>query len=474
MQFRNDNSVESGLGSYPQLANDRIGSFSSDISSSLASSLSDAEAEAIDEIIANSSPYQTSSFYPSDFISALDKKINSAISSHFSGALLIVQISNLPLIINAYDHDTSEIVMHDMLAAISRLVSANDIVQRIQRDQIGIIIENSYPEDTAIIANRIHNLVQNFGRDDFATSALYIIGISGSVNFPSETASARDAMDKAYIALGSMQASAHRTYDSTRHEADLCRQQMGLANFMFKTVKEKRLRLAYQPIIDSRTGEIAHYEALLRMVSPTGKISSAGALIPVAEKMGIIDIIDQQVMENVVAEARKAPNLHLAFNVSNMTTENHFWLESFSNLVKETPEIASRLTVEITETAAQRDLNRAAYFVASLQALGCQVALDDFGSGYTSFRQLKALSVDMVKIDGVFVKDLATNSDNQFFVKILTDFAQGFGLRTVAEFVENGEIAKILMGMGVDYLQGYYLGKPENHRSWLDEGEYKA
>jgi EAL domain-containing protein (putative c-di-GMP-specific phosphodiesterase class I) len=106
--------------------------------------------------------------------------------------------------------------------------------------------------------------------------------------------------------------------------------------------------------------------------------------------------------------------------------------------------------------------------------MGIRIALDDFGSGYTSFRQLKALSVDMVKIDGVFIKDLAQSADNQFFVKTLLDFAQGFGLETVAEFVENGEITKILMEMGVDMMQGYYFGKPINHRAWLNEGEYKS
>ena len=104
--------------------------------------------------------------------------------------------------------------------------------------------------------------------------------------------------------------------------------------------------------------------------------------------------------------------------------------------------------------------------------MGCQVALDDFGSGYTSFRQLKALSVDMVKIDGAFIKDLTDNSDNRFFVKTLLDFTKGFGLQSVAEFVEKGETAKMLMELGVDYMQGYYFGKPENYRSWLNKGEY--
>ena len=162
----------------------------------------------------------------------------------------------------------------------------------------------------------------------------------------------------------------------------------------------------------------------------------------------------------------------LAFNVSNLTTENPMWLDAISQALKETPDIAPRLIVEITETAIHRDLRRTAYFVASLQSMGCQVALDDFGSGYTSFRQLKALSVDMVKIDGMFIKDLARNADNRFFVKILLDFAQGFGLSTVAEFVETGEVTKILMEMGIDYMQGYYFGKPANHRAWLNEGEY--
>lgn len=418
--------------------------------------------------------YPGAEFYPREFLDTLENAIQKVISEHSSGSLLVVSISNLAMIINAYGHDTSEIVMHDLMRKIEAILPSGASVQRLQRDQIGIIITGSYPEDTGIVASRIHSIVQNFGRDNFATVSLYIIGTIGSVNFPLESASAQDALDKAYVAVHSMNSAPHRTFDMTRSEADQCRQQMGLANYLFKAYKEKRLRLAYQPIIDSRTGKAAHYEALLRLVGQSGKISSAGPLIPVAEKMGLIDIIDTMVMELVIAELRLCPDVSLAFNVSNLTTEDAIWLEHLGRLLKETPEIAPRLIVEITETAALRDLRRTAYFVASLQSMGCQVALDDFGSGYTSFRQLKALSVDMVKIDGVFIKDLAQSADNRFFVKTLMDFAQGFGLQTVAEFVENGEITKILMEMGVDYMQGYYFGKPVNHRAWLNEGEYSG
>ncbi len=416
--------------------------------------------------------YPGSTFYPADFINMLETSIHNVIRDHTCGTLLLVSLENFAMVINAYGHDTSEIVFHDLSKTIESMLHDGDVIQRLQRDQIGIILMNSAPEDAAVMAQRIHNTIQNFGRDNVATASLHLIGVIGSVNFPIESTSAHDVLDKAYIAVSSPHTVPHRTVDMIRQDADQARQQMGLANYLLKAYKEKRLRLAYQPVIQSTTGRTVHYEALLRLVNPSGKITSAGALIPVAEKMGLIDIIDTMVMEMVIEELKQSPQISLAFNVSNHTTENAVWLDSIQHLLKDRPDIASRVIVEITETAIHRDLRRTAYFVASLQSLGCSVALDDFGSGYTSFRQLKALSVDMVKIDGVFIKDLAQSADNQFFVKTLLDFAKGFGLETVAEYVETGEIAKILMGLGVDCMQGYYFGKPENHRSWLDSGEY--
>lgn len=428
----------------------------------------------VDDMSANPQSFPGSTFYPNDFVNLLEKSIQDVISNHTSGSLMIVSITNLAMIINAYGHDTSEIVIHDLIRMIEAMLSPGESVHRLQRDQLGVILNNCYPEDAQLIGRRIHNTIQNFGRDSFSTAALYIIGTIGIVSFPLESTSANDALDKAYVAVHSTQPSPYRTYEMTRMEAGQCRQQMGLANYLYKAYKEKRLRLAYQPVIQSKTGKTVHYEALLRLVNQTGKISSAGALIPIAEKMGLIDLIDTMVMEMVIDELRNDPNVTIAFNVSNLTTENPIWIDQIAQTLKDEPDIASRLIVEITETAVHRDLRRTAFFVASLQSMGIRIALDDFGSGYTSFRQLKALSVDMVKIDGVFIKDLAQSADNQFFVKTLLDFAQGFGLETVAEFVENGEITKILMEMGVDMMQGYYFGKPINHRAWLNEGEYKS
>lgn len=390
-----------------------------------------------------------------------------------SGALLMIHFANLAMIINAYGHDMSEQVIRDISGRIQFILSPNDKVFRIQRDQLVVVLAEAYAEDSENMAQRINNIIQNYGRDAYLSSALHVMARISSVLFPSEAKFPEDLIDKAYISLNSAQDSIYRPYAMAKLQADQARQQMGLASYLYTAYQEKRLRMAWQPIISVKDQNIGYYESLLRIKGGNGKISSAGALIPVAEKMGLIDVIDKMVMELVVSELRASPQAKLAFNVSNITTENHVWLDRLHELIDETPEIASRMIVEITETATQRDLRRVAYFVACLQSMGCLVALDDFGSGYTSFRQLKALSIDYVKIDGVFVRDIAENADSRFFVKTMLDFIHGFGLKSVAEFVENGETAKILMDMGVDYLQGYYLGKPENTRSWLNEGEYK-
>jgi EAL domain-containing protein (putative c-di-GMP-specific phosphodiesterase class I) len=135
--------------------------------------------------------------------------------------------------------------------------------------------------------------------------------------------------------------------------------------------------------------------------------------------------------------------------------------------VKANPEIGPRLVVEITETAALHDIEESARFVNVVRDLGCRVAIDDFGAGFTSFRHLKALTVDLVKIDGSFVRNLSQSQDNQLFIRNLLSLAETFGLQAVAEFVENEGDAELLTKAGVHYLQGYYFGRPNPRRPWL-------
>ena len=136
---------------------------------------------------------------------------------------------------------------------------------------------------------------------------------------------------------------------------------------------------------------------------------------------------------------------------------------------RENREVAERMTVELTETAALQAFEENARFVSRLRDMGCKVAIDDFGAGYTSFHNLRNLAVDLVKIDVIYVKDLSRTPDNQLFVRTLVDLAKNFHLQTVAEWVGSEEDAQLLSSFGVDYFQGFYFGEPDLSPAWANE-----
>lgn len=404
--------------------------------------------------------------YPEEFVARLEEALQRSRTQRQQGVLMILSIANFGMIMNAFGHSGSETVMHEISEELRKILSPQDGLYRIHRDQFGIILTDCNPLNVEHHATQISDIIHQYGVNA-SVGSLHAICAIGSMFFPDGEAKATEIIDKAYIALHKTSGSVHRMYSDGPDDKMLARQQMGLANYLRKAIQENKLRLAFQPIVASSGGKVEHYEVLLRLIGEDGKISSAGALIPIAERMGLIDLVDHMVLDMVVRELEQSPTVHLAMNVSNLTTDNIGWLHHFKSLLQDRPQLAQRLMIEITETAAHRDLRRTAYFVASVQEMGCTVALDDFGSGYTSFRQLKALSVDYIKIDGSYISDLADNPDNRFFVKTLLEFTKCFNLKSVAECVENGETAKMLMELGVDYMQGYYFGRPENYRSWL-------
>ena len=199
----------------------------------------------------------------------------------------------------------------------------------------------------------------------------------------------------------------------------------------------------------------------MRVRRPDGTYEGAGRLIPAAEKLGFVPLVDRRVLDLAIAALEENTGLQLSLNVSAETTGDPDWIASMLARIRSLRNIASRITVEITETAAIRDLDTSIRFVRALREHGCRVAIDDFGAGYTSFRNLRQLDVDMVKIDGSFIRDLSTNEDDQLFVRTMIELAQNYGLATVAEWVETEDAAVLLKEWGVDYLQGQLYGVPE-------------
>jgi EAL domain-containing protein (putative c-di-GMP-specific phosphodiesterase class I) len=242
--------------------------------------------------------------------------------------------------------------------------------------------------------------------------------------------------------------------------------QMQIADEVVLALKENRLKLAYQPIVAARSRKVSHYECLLRMVKPDGSILTAGHFVPAAEQMGIVHLVDRFALEAAVATLKAQPQVTLAVNVSGTAASDPAWLQEFVEYIRATKDVAPRLIVELTETAALHHFEENAQFVSQLRELGVRVAIDDFGAGYTSFRNLQMLHVDTVKIDGSYVKDLSQSPENQVFVRTLVGLARSFDIKTVAEWVSSDDDAALLQTFGVDYFQGFHFGEPVTDPIW--------
>jgi EAL domain-containing protein (putative c-di-GMP-specific phosphodiesterase class I) len=178
-------------------------------------------------------------------------------------------------------------------------------------------------------------------------------------------------------------------------------------------------------------------------------------------------LLDNRVLELVIADLVASPNAVLSVNVSPASTLDPDWWTTLGAQLRAYPGIAERLIVEITEMAAIHDVEETRAFVSRVKDLGCHIAIDDFGAGHTSFRNLRRLGVDMVKIDGAFVENMTRSADDAMFVRTMIELARGLDLRTVAEWVQDEEAAAMLREWGCDYLQGSLLGTAATVRPWL-------
>src|SRR5215470_7088513 len=232
-------------------------------------------------------------------------------------------------------------------------------------------------------------------------------------------------------------------------------------------LRQRRLFFAFQPVVCAASGRIDYFECLLRMRNVEGSIATGGEFITAIEQLGRISFIDDYVLEQTVNELANYPGIRLGLNVSSLTAREGAWLKSLISLAHHRPGLVARMVVEITETAALSDIDETARFVRALRKVGCQVAIDDFGAGHTSFRHLHTLAVDIVKIDGSFVRDLATSPEKRLLLRYLLGAINNLGMMTVAEGVENADDEAVVRAEGCGYLQGYHLGPPTTERAWL-------
>jgi EAL domain-containing protein (putative c-di-GMP-specific phosphodiesterase class I) len=238
-------------------------------------------------------------------------------------------------------------------------------------------------------------------------------------------------------------------------------------------ITDGHLVLHLQPIVESATGKVQCYEVLARIKDLDGSLIYPGAFLPIAEQFGLISELDRSIVKKTVSLLEERPDLTLFVNVSQTSASDRDFLEYIKRTLRTSWVDPSRLGFEITESAAASDSAAVSEWVLALKELGCPIALDDFGTGYSSFLRLGSLPVDFLKIDGAFVKDMDTDPTHRAFVQAMNEMAHAVGKRTVAEFVENDKIRAIIKELGVDYGQGYGLGKPAPAEHWDDISRLK-
>jgi EAL domain-containing protein (putative c-di-GMP-specific phosphodiesterase class I) len=253
-----------------------------------------------------------------------------------------------------------------------------------------------------------------------------------------------------------------------------------------EALEKNKFQLHYQPIMHMKdidltnlpaqdgvlwqrylnsTNKIVSYEVLVRMIDENGELSYPDSFIPTAERFNMMTDIDMWVLENalqeVVATGEEASkNIRLSINICGNTVDSDESLDRIKALINQYGINPGALTFEVTETCAIANLEQANDFINELRKIGCRFSLDDFGSGFCSFSQLKNLPTDFVKIDGQFVRSMARGATDRAIVTAMNDVAHSLGRYTVAEYVESPEIVRLLKICGVDKVQGHYISEP--------------
>lgn len=227
-----------------------------------------------------------------------------------------------------------------------------------------------------------------------------------------------------------------------------------------KALNENRVCLYRQPIVSANDFNIVRFECLARMIREDGTIAAPYEFIPAAERSGLISFLDIASLKLALDALDANKELKLAVNVSPATIADNSARQEFEGLLNANKAAAANLTVEITETMAIQDLDIASNFVANIRKTNARVALDDFGAGFTSFRALKTLALNELKIDGHFVENIHERGDSRAFVEAIDVLSRELGLETIAERVETEAEANMLCEIGVNGLQGYLYGKP--------------
>jgi len=348
---------------------------------------------------------------------------------------------------------------------VSALVRRNEVFARIGGDEFAILLPDATEAEAVRLGERVVRAISQIPFR-FEGQNLRLTTSLGIALYPEHGANAEDLVAHADAAMYQAKDSGKNAWRVYRQDRDASREMLSRLSWndrISRALENQLLELHFQGIYVTRTGKLSHVEALVRMRDETdaNRIIMPGHFIPSAEKTGKIVDIDRWVIRTGIEMLSRTSEIPaMAVNISGRSFDEPTLPQYIAEQLAIYKVQPDRLLVELTETSAVTDLNDAQRFIEALRQTGCRVCLDDFGSGFSSFAYLKHLKADVLKIDGMFIRNLPNDYDNQVFVKSIADVARGMHKATIAEFVEDSDTLQMLTEMGVDMVQGYHLGMP--------------
>lgn len=402
---------------------------------------------------------------------------------HGTASLLQIDIDGFKLINDAFGNAVGDQFLGEFARFLMDKVQAADpspeggegspVVGRLGGDEFGVFVPGMSSAAALDIAESIRLEVEN---SIFLGGTVRVTVSIGLVEIPKHGTTSAELLAKSNAATvaakesGQNRCSVYQQGDRYLHEVH---SSLETKQMIIKALDEDRIVPWFQPILHLRTGLVEHYEALARLEDADGRTLSPASFIPTAERFGLIYRIDHVIIQKtVLAQARlrqEGRNLSFSMNISGKNLGDKELLSRIQGFIRDSGADPACIVFELTETAAVRNLKEAVTFVKALKEWGCKFSLDDFGVGFTSFMHLVEMEVDFLKIDGSFVRRLPDSARDRILVKTITDMARGLGIKTIAEFVDHPDTIRILKQIGVDYAQGYLVGKPSP--TLLEAGE---
>jgi diguanylate cyclase (GGDEF)-like protein len=409
----------------------------------------------------------TGAFSRHRFEADLEAYCKRAIRQRSQGAVLFIDLDDFKAVNDTLGHRAGDELLVGLVAALRRDVRDGDAIGRMGGDEFGILLAGVDAEEAQAAAIRLRASINSHTLRADGVKATVTASIGIAV-IPQHARTGREAVARAGLAMYNAKAAGRNAIMVWADEGDARRDgEMHLNSRMRirEAIERKQFVLYAQPVISFKTGEVYCHELLLRIQEDSGDLILPGAFLPTAEQFGLIREIDRWVIahafEVVASHQRDGFDTCVSVNLSASTLGDDQVLAFISQQIAETGVNPSSIVFEITETASIADIGRAAKFMNDLRLLGCRFALDDFGVGFASLFNLMHLPLSYVKIDGAFITNMKDHKLQRQVVIAIVDIARALGLQTVAEYVGDEETARLLREIGVDFGQGFFLGKPE-------------